>query len=171
MKIQIRTKVFNHVFYFLIAGVERVEDITSDIKKSDNHILLWDFDDSSIEGVEKALTGVKGHYNLGDIYIMSDKIGSYRAMCFTTLSFKDMLKVLLDTDGIDMQFFNYTVKREYATIRISTKLGRRDNDIVKVVGDNEYWIGIDQVTNKEFLKYIRYEADKDGKKIQWGKFD
>jgi len=58
---------------------------------------------------------------------------SFRIWCFSVVSFKKLLKILLDFEHLDMVFFGYTVKRKKATLRDSNKKNRRSQKIVAVL--------------------------------------
>ena len=54
-----------------------------------------------------------------------DNDKTYRAWCFSKISFDDYLHILVDCLPIlDYNFFYYTVKRKKATLRTSSKKGR-----------------------------------------------
>lgn len=169
MKIQIRKNWGDILLYFLLTRTERVEGIASDLMDTSNHIILWDFDDIKLSDVEKSLRRVKEKYGLNDIFIMSDKEGSYRAMCFDEKPFNEYLKILLDTVGLDYMFFKWTVKRDYATIRATDKSGRKiSNEIISVITDNEVCKIPSNILNR--VKGVWFEVDKGGKDFMLGDF-
>ena len=63
----------------------------------------------------------------------SDAEKSYRGWCFTPVDFETYLKILLDTDYVDWNFFFYTVKRRKATLRVSNKKNRSPQELVSVL--------------------------------------
>jgi hypothetical protein len=73
---------------------------------------------------------VQRKYKLGDIFIVSDAEGSFRAWCFSKRTFKEYLKILLDTEFVDWNFFWWTVRRGQATLRTSNKQGREPQKVV-----------------------------------------
>ena len=72
-------------------------------------------------------------YCLSHIFIVSDIERSYRAWCFSKVDLKTYLKILLDTDFLDWNFFYWTVKRGKATLRTSNKKNREPQKIVSVL--------------------------------------
>jgi hypothetical protein len=67
---------------------------------------------------------VNNKYNLGKIYIISDKLGSYGAVCNSVVTFKELLHILIDTDLIDPLYVRYTFQRHEAILRLSDKEDR-----------------------------------------------
>ena len=59
--------------------------------------------------------------------------GSLRAFCYTQVHFETFLKILLDTKHLDWNFFEYTVRRKKATLRVSKKHNRPEQKIVDVL--------------------------------------
>lgn len=115
------------VFYSILTKVEHLEGINSKLKrKIDQHIILFDFDDMPIKNVMNSLKITQKKYDLGEIFIITDRENSYRAMCFKTVKFIELLKILIDTKGIDEYFIRYTARKGEATIRTTTKKGRKD---------------------------------------------
>lgn len=167
MKIQVRKDWGGALLYFLFTTVERAEGIASDLLDNDKHIILWDFDDMSLADVRESLISVKNKYKLGDIFIMSDKENSYRAMCFSAVDYREYLRILLDTVGVDWSFFKWLVKRDYATIRLTDKSGRKlPNDIISVISDNEIANIPVEVFNR--IKGVWFEVDTGGREVSIG---
>ncbi len=170
MKIQVRKNWKNLLMYFLFTTTERAEGISSDLMDTSNHIVLWDFDNMKLEDVKQSLRTVKDKFSLGDIFIMSDKEGSYRAMCFTEVNYKQYLRILLDTVGLDWMFFKWTTKRDYATIRITDKSGRKiSNEIIDAITDNEKAVIEANILNR--VKGVWFDIDRGGKEFIFGDFN
>ncbi|OGH06788.1 MAG: hypothetical protein A2W22_06145 [Candidatus Levybacteria bacterium RBG_16_35_11] len=117
---------------FLLAKTQRLEGITS-LLLNGKHIVLADIEDCSLEEAEKELLYVQQKYSLSDIFIVSDRDRSYRAFCYSQVDYKTLLKILLDIPHLDMVFFNYTVKRKKATLRVSNKKDRQKQELVSVL--------------------------------------
>ena len=94
---------------------------------------MFDLDDCTLEEAERSLAFVQSEYDLGDIYVFSDKVGSYRAVCLTCVSLRDLLSILLDTRYLDWVFFDWAVRRKKATIRTGPKVGRPPSRMVSVL--------------------------------------
>lgn len=63
-------------------------------------------------------------YNLGKIEVISDKEGSYHAVCFTIVDYPTLLKILANSDGVDVGFLQWTARLGQAAIRLSPKKDR-----------------------------------------------
>jgi len=122
-------KIGNLTIFFMVSSTQSLEGVTSKIGK-DEHLVLWDLEKCTLEQAKETLTNVQYKYRLGDIFIVSDCEGSYRAWCFSRRSFKEYLKILLDTEHLDWNFFYWTVKRGQATLRTSNKQGRPPQKVV-----------------------------------------
>jgi len=115
--------------FFMISKTQTLEGVTSKVGE-DEHIILWDLENCTLEQAKQTLADVQYKYRLGDIYITSDCEGSYRAWCFSRRPFKEYLKILLDTEHLDWNFFWWTVRRGQATLRTSNKQGRPPQKVV-----------------------------------------
>jgi len=122
-------KIGNLTIFFMVSSTQSLEGVTSKVGK-DEHLILWDLEKCTLEQAKETLTNVQYKYRLGDIFIVSDCEGSYRAWCFSRRSFKEYLKILLDTEHLDWNFFYWTVKRGQATLRTSNKQGRPQQQVV-----------------------------------------
>ena len=131
-RIFFRIKKFGLNFTFCFAYIQTLEGITS-LLPNGKHIILWDLDGCSLEEAKKTLRDVQRQYNLSDIFIVSDMEGSYRAFCYTQVDFNTYLKILLDTKFLDWNFFDYTVRRKKATLRVSKKKGRPKQRIISAL--------------------------------------
>ena len=89
-----------------------------------------------MKDTEETLSKVQDKYRLSHIYIVSDVEGSYRAWCYSKVDFKILLKILLDTEFLDWNFFYWTVKRGKATLRTGNKKNRLPQKIVSVLGSH-----------------------------------
>jgi hypothetical protein len=125
-RIEIRKEYFNRVFYLMDARIQKVSGISSRISEDWNiHRVLWDLDSCTEKEAYNSLRKVQKHYNLGDIVIISDKVGSYGAVCNNEVTFKELLHVLIDTELIDPLFVRYAFQRHEAILRLSDKAGRK----------------------------------------------
>jgi hypothetical protein len=138
MRINLRIKVLDWTFFMMLAKTQTLEGVTSccfdENGKSDGmHFPMWDLERCTLEEAYESLRSVHEKYGLGDIFMVSDKIGSYRAWCFTRVPLKTYLHILLDTEHLDWNFFYWTVHRGKATLRTSNKQGREPQKVVKVL--------------------------------------
>lgn len=134
MRINFRIKIFNRTLFFMYAKTQTLKGITSKVKGSkDKHYVFWDLENCTLEQAQITLAKIQYKYKLGHIFIVSDLPNSYRAWCFTKVDFKTFLKILLDTDYVDYNFFYWTVYRGEATLRITQKQDRPLQKIIKVL--------------------------------------
>ena len=79
----------------MISHTQTLEGITSLVSKEENkHIPMWDLDNCTLDEAKKTLKSVQKKYKLSHIYLISDKEGSYRALCFSQVDFKTFCKML-----------------------------------------------------------------------------
>lgn len=127
---------------FDLTRVQRLEATTSLILGTISsmhpcglHNPLWDLEIvkpclNPLQLIKQALREVQIEYDLPNIWVNSDAEASYRAWCYAQVPFKTYLKILLDTEYVDPQFFFYTVKRRAATLRTSKKIDREKEKVV-----------------------------------------
>jgi hypothetical protein len=128
-------KLGNWVYYSTLGKIQTVEGISSKVDR-DRHIVLWDFDNCSLERVRSSLESAQKTFNLGEITVFSDKPMSYRAVCYSQVSFRGLMEILISTKGVDDVFIVMTARKGQATLRLSPKVGRLDPEIVlRINGD------------------------------------
>lgn len=104
--------------------------VCSQIFGTDNHILLWDFDDISLKKVIHSMSTMQTRYKLPDIYILQSSNGSYHAQCYCSYDFKKIIHILSDTQYIDMDYLQLGIARGYFTLRYTPK---SDNVKLKMI--------------------------------------
>jgi hypothetical protein len=133
MRLNFRLKITNLTFFAMVAQTQTLEGVTS-LQNDGTHIVMWDLENISLGEAKTVLRQVQIKYCLSNIYVVSDCENSYRAWCFTKVSFTVLLKILVDCyDILDNNFFYYTVKRKKATLRVSAKKGRFNQKVVCVL--------------------------------------
>jgi hypothetical protein len=132
VRFNLRVKFRNWTFFAMIAKTQTLEGVTS-LQPDRTHIIMWDLENCTLIQAEETLRNVQKRYGLSHIYIASDNEGSYRAWCFSRVSFKMFLHILLDTEHLDPIFFDYTVKRKKATLRTSNKRNRLPQKLVSIL--------------------------------------
>lgn len=132
MRVNFRVKIANTTLFFMLSRTQTLEGITS-LQKDGKHIIMFDLENCSLEQAENTLRNVQRKYCLSNIYITSDIDRSFRAWCYSLVDFKTFLKILLDVDYLDWNFFYWTVSRSKATLRISNKKNREPQKIVSVL--------------------------------------
>jgi hypothetical protein len=129
-----RLKVRGITLFAMISKTQTLEGITSRVsKEGDLHIPMWDLENCTLKEAEQSLAFVQDKYTLSDIYILSDSVGSYRAISFAPVEFKTFCNILLDTEYLDWNFFYWTVLRSKATIRLSNKVNRKPQEIIEIL--------------------------------------
>jgi len=131
-RINFRLKLRNITVFFMIARTQTAQGITSKVGKN-KHIILWDLDTCSLKQAEDTLREVQRKYNLSHIYIVSDKVGSYRALCFSIVDFNALMKIIISANYVDEYFISYTAKRMKATLRLTKKIDREKQDILSIL--------------------------------------
>jgi hypothetical protein len=111
---------------------KRLEGVSS-LQLDGKHIIMWDLEKCSLKQAKETLRKLQGKYCLSDIFIVSDIEGSFRAWCFSKVEFKIFLKILLETEFLDWNFFYGTVNRGKATLRTNNKKNREPQRVVSVL--------------------------------------
>lgn len=134
MRLNFRAKFRNVTFFTMLATTQTIEGLSS-LQEDESHIIMFDSkDDCDLYDLEECWRTIQQEYGLSDVFIVSDKIGSYRVWCLTKVDFATFLKILLDAyDYIDYNFFYYTVKRKKATLRTGSKKDRPTQRVVSVL--------------------------------------
>jgi hypothetical protein len=138
MRFNMRIKIREWTFFMMLAKTQTLEGVTScsfseDGKPDGMHFPMWDLEECTLEEAYTSLRIVQEKYSLGDIFVTSDKEGSYRAWCFTRVPLKTYLHILLDTEHLDWNFFYWTVHRGKATLRTSNKQKRQPQKVIKIL--------------------------------------
>ena len=137
MRLNFRLKIRGLTFFGMLAHTQTLEGITS-LQKNGKHYVFWDLEFKTLKQVKETLSRIQLLYKLSNIYVTSDIDCSYRAWCFSEVSFNKLLHILIDTEGLDYSFFYYTVKRKKATLRVSNKRNREPQKIVAVLPSYYY---------------------------------
>jgi hypothetical protein len=132
MRFNFRIRLANLTFFAMISKTQRLEGVTS-LQKDGTHIVMWDLDKCTQEQAEQTLSKVQRKYRLSHIYITSDAKRSYRAWCYSKVNFTTYLKILLENEFLDWNFFYWTVKRGKATLRTGNKKNREPQKVVSIL--------------------------------------
>lgn len=156
-----RLQLGNWRFTFTIAPVTTVVGVNSRLPDG-NHILMWDFDDTTLGQVIKDLDRVQSVYELPAIYILETKMRTnYIAYCFASKPWRKVIEIIAFTRGVDANFFKYGVYRERFTLRVTPKGGRRP--FLKYVLKS----GIKpDVEIRDLKSWVKYQTLADGHKTQ-----
>lgn len=126
-------------FFAMFARSQKLEGITSQVfddngKPTGKHYPFFDLEGTSIKKIKSVLGKIQHKYGLSNIYITSDNNSTFRAWCFSIVTFETYLKILIDCKSIvDYGFLLYTFKRKEATLRLSKKEGRPFQNVVTVL--------------------------------------
>ncbi|MBW2559877.1 MAG: hypothetical protein JRE40_03360 [Deltaproteobacteria bacterium] len=151
-------------FTFTVAPTTEVTGVNSTLKDG-NHILMWDFDDKTLDQVRYSLKIVQDQYKLPNIYICNTgKENHYNAYCFFRVPWQLAMEIVVSTPNVDLQFFKYSVYREHFTLRISEKEGR-DWRLVDVLKGR----GTGNVALSELESFTKYQTilDEHQSKVKW----
>ena len=139
-------------FQIIVNRVDEVSGVTS-LLEDKNHILLWEFDSIPLRQVRENLTAIQKEYYLPNINILrSSKGNHYHAYCLRHSCWQWALEVVISTRGIDLDWFEWSVKRRQFTLRISPKNGYAPKLVARLTSDID-----EDVDYKEIAHYVRYE--------------
>jgi hypothetical protein len=132
-----------HRFYFsmLFLRTQVTKGMSNEVvNEPDKYYIFWDLDNCSLEQAEQTLSDVQINHKLADIFIVSDKINSYRGFCFSKRNFKTFIDILFDTKYVDYSFISWTVRRHKAILRTASKLNRptQQEVVAKLEGYEKY---------------------------------
>ena len=139
-RINFRLKWLGWTAFWMISKTQTLKGIVSQLKNG-KHIPLWDLEPKkfSLQEILDFLRVIQRKYGLSNIYLLSDKIGSYRAWCFSQVDFSTYIKILADSlDIIDYNFFYWTVYLSKATLRISPKYDRPNQQKIVAMLESYY---------------------------------
>lgn len=126
-------------FFTMLARSQKLGGITSQVfdekrKPTGKHYPFFDLENTSLDEIKRVLRKIQQKYRLSNIYITSDNNKTFRAWCFSIVTFETYLKILIDCKSIvDYGFLQYTFKRKEATLRTSQKEGRPFQNVVDVI--------------------------------------
>jgi len=117
----------------------------------DKHMLLWDFDNSSIDDIKKSLERLVVKHKLPAIHIISSSPHSYHAYCFTSRPFRNIIHILSDTPELDNSYFKLGILRGYYTLRITPRKGESFKLVGIILSKRSNEMRFDDVTINEYL--------------------
>lgn len=138
---------------FTIAHIGKVIGVNSWLNDG-NHILMWDFDDTSLDIVKQALKVVQSRYLLSDIYVLETKEKTnYNAYCFSSCCWRRAVEIVAQTEHVCWSYFKMSVIREHLTLRVTPKQGRTP----KLVAVLEGFV-LPDCTPEDLKSWVRYET-------------
>lgn len=119
----IRFKIFGHRITLSCVPVITLVGANSKLEDG-SHILMWDFDDESLQSVSGTLRDIQTRYFLPSIYILQSSVETHWvAYSFTNLPWERAIEIVAATKGVDPNFFKLAVWRGHFTLRVSEKYG------------------------------------------------
>jgi len=117
---------------------------------------MWDFDETNLDKVAKALRYAQHYHTLSAIYILETKADTnFIAYCFTARSFKEVCLIIADTPFVDWNFFKYGVYRGRFTLRVTAKNGRIPRLVKVLESENKPDVNV-----KDLHSWVRYQTLK-----------
>lgn len=124
----------------------------------DDHILMWDFDETTLVDVVESLLEVQRIYYLPKIYIMESKKDiNFMAYCFKRTPWRKVVEITAITKGVDWNYLKYGMYRNHFTLRVTPKCGRKLKFVGTLVSDVP-----EDCSIPELMSWVKYEtlADK-----------
>lgn len=135
MNIKFRLRLpFDRLLYMTLVKTEMCIGFNSNRHEKDSHFIFMDIDDTKIGDLIIELSRQQQKYDLGEIYLVSDKNDSFQVWCFKQYPFKEMMSILLDNKYTNLPFIRWTARKGCSTMRIGSKKGRGDYFITKLDG-------------------------------------
>lgn len=144
-KITLSIKLLGFTVYFNFSKSTTQEGFTS-LLSNGKHLPLLDADNLNNADYNKFRNSLKKSqkkHNLSNWYLVSDKESSYRAFCFSEVSFKILFDIMNECfDYLDWSFIRSTAIRGKATLRspTSNKIGRMPQKIIECL--ESYYVPI-----------------------------
>jgi hypothetical protein len=140
-----------------IRKVTKMQGICSNLEDG-NHILLFDFDSSTLAEALRSLMKVQSDFDLAPISILQTRQDEgYIAYCFCRKPFRDCIAILCQTEGVDWNFIRLSCIRGYITLRISPKRGVKPKLVAHLSSRTP-----EQATIEELVRAIDYETSYEG---------
>jgi len=140
-------------FTFSFAPVTKVVGVNS-LLPDGKHILMWDFDNVDLPTIAMHLRYIQLCYDLPNIYILETKQNSnYIAYCFKAVPWRRAVEIIARTPYVDWNFYKYGIYREYFTLRVSPKCGRKPKLVCVLESP---WP--EEVSVKELKSWVIYET-------------
>ncbi len=155
----------------MLAKKQTLKGLTSNVldapKDLHLHYIFWDFDKGTLPELVKLLREIQKEFKLGDIFIYSDKKGSYRALCWSKRKWTDYVHILNHSfPYLDYGFWVWTIRRGAATLRTSQKADRPAQKIVQVLH------GYESTALPTKIRDVTYDTgiEKEGMVIKLGSY-
>lgn len=138
---------------FTLAKITTVTGVNSDVGFG-NHILLWDFDNLSLDAVLRSLAAVQKAHPLPGIHIYRTRsdADNYHAVCLAVRPWREVVAIIAATPMVDWNFLKWGIHRGHFTLRIGPKEGEIPFPVTFITGELEEdidWKGLTSFTNYE----------------------
>lgn len=148
-----RLTIGHHRLTFTFARIAKVIGVNSNFDE-DNHILMWDFDDVSLEDVKEALKLVQTRYFLSDIHILETKPNTnFIAYCFSVEEWRRVVEIIASTPNVDLQFLRFGIYRGHFTLRVTPKGDRHIKKVATLEG-----LRLPDCTPADLKSWVEYET-------------
>ena len=145
-------------FTFSMAPIVNIIGVDSTLPDG-NHVIMIDFDATTLEKVITEMLKIQSVYHLPTIYISeTSKDTGFHAWCFKKVTWHKLVEILAFTKGIDDNYFKYGIYRKHFTLRVSDKCGRKIKHITKLPSPVK-----EDVTSHELKNWVNYETLADGR--------
>lgn len=150
----IRWTLGNIRYVLSAAKVTKIMGINSQLG-DDDHILMWDFDHTSLFDVCYHLRYIQHRYMLSDIHILetNHQEGNYVAYCFTRTEWHDAVAIVASTHGVDWNFVRLSVFRGWFTLRVGEKKSGKPKLVKRLEG-----LQLADVKPEELKSWVEYET-------------
>ena len=133
-----------------LSRTEKRQGVCSKSFNDDNHILLWDFDNTAKSIIIRELKYIMKKYKLPSIYVLQSSTTGYHAYCFASRSFRETIQILADTNCIDFYYFKLGIIRGYYTLRFSKRQGQSPKLVKKILSNIPDEISPLDITTNEY---------------------
>lgn len=137
-------------FHFEIAKMEKMVGISSQIGDSDKHIVMWDFDEVSLDVIKSQLLRIQDIMSLPKIRILATSKNSYHAYCFTSLSWIHAYFICSEAPSVDKTWLNLSLARGHFVLRISAKHGYPIKYVTDLPSD------IDDYVSQQDIRHVEH---------------
>jgi hypothetical protein len=139
-------------FFLMLSTTQTLHGVMSKLSNG-KHYLFFDLEKTTLKDVKDYLGIAQNIFGLSNIYIVSDKEGSYRAYCFNQVTFYQWLHIItfLPEKMVDWSFIFWSTARGQATLRTAKKIGREKQHAVAVL--ESYYLPI-----PEKLAFVEYDT-------------
>lgn len=125
-----------------------------------NHILMWDFDDTTLDEVKQSLEDIQDRFMLPKIFILETRKDiNFVAYCFQRTPWREAVITVGSTEGVDWNFFKYGVFRDKFTLRVTDKGNGLPHKVAKLPSDVPEDVSIWELKN-----WVNYETLKPKKR-------